>query len=906
MKVIEALRVNPLGKELADRLERDVRSEAQNKLDHFRDLFPHFTDHALRHSEGVIAILDWLIPDEIKEKLNEWELYFLLAAAYLHDIGMVEQCPGPPSGPEWEQFLTEYQENEHLAGTDVARRAKQDFIRDHHHVRSERYITDHWRDLGLRASDTPAEGAIVGRIALGHRKVDLSDRTQFAEIPFGQNQLIRRDLLAAYLRLADELDTTAHRTPWAEYEVVTLYDETSVTEWAKHLAISGVAVEQGVIVIGGRCHDHGVYLRLNRLERDIKAKLTTLRGMLRRPYETGDGVRFADPLPYHDVKLNVEHVGYLPIEIQFELQDEQITKLIMGERLYGDKTACIRELLQNAIDTCREARELRPASWKPKIEVAESNDGRVLEVLDNGMGMDEYIVREYFSKVGFSYYQSADFEGDFRPISEFGIGVLSSFMLADRIEVETKKADADAVHLEIASLTEPFVPSPGTRIEPGTTVRLHLKAKEVGKHDVLERVRYFARHLEFVVDVTTRHGQSEVVVDRGLAPTADDLKQIVYNPRETLSYPHDWSPERISELLVDRKRHGIQLGITPLTSLIPYNLDGMGDYENRLIGGSRVCQNGFPVDSFHEAFSEFASHCWCELNLSGEHRINLTADRTRAAGDAAEVWKEVAELYSDIIEDMCEKSGDLTPSAWWQHHISYYPARLKRLPRSLSAAARKHARFCTLTSEGFRDRSLTELAKWDGVIFYVEPQHHHYLKHIQHGIEKSSCILILPRRSFGPISEYWEMVLLGRADLQPLSSRLREVGVAVKKVRIDRNERRFLDLGAFTGEWRIAWTWTTPTSPPQTFFDLHHPFSSILLKNCRRELPTTSSRALAELFRLAHTYSQQEVLERQSEVLKLLNDDGIKVPVDIDPMSNSAGGIKNHNCPYVSIRSWPL
>ncbi len=898
MKVIEALRAKPHGKELADRLERDVRREAQNRLDHFRELFPHFTDHALRHSEGVIAILDWLMPDEAKEKLNEWELYFLLAAAYLHDIGMVEQCPAPPSGSEWEQFLAEFKEKEHPANADVPRRAKQDFIRDHHHERSERYITDRWRDLGLRASDTPAEGAIVGRIALGHRQVDLSDRTQFGEIPFGQNQLVRRDLLAAYLRLADELDTTAHRTPWAEYEVVTLYDETSMSEWAKHLAISGVAVEQGVIVIGGRCHDHGVYLRLNRLERDIKAKLTTLRGMLRRPYETGDGVRFAEPLPYHDVKLNVEHIGYLPIEIQFELQDEQITKLIMGERLYGDKTACIRELLQNAIDTCREACELRPASWKPKIEVIESNDGRVLEVRDNGMGMDEYIVREYFSKVGFSYYQSADFKGSFQPISEFGIGILSCFMLADRIEVETKKDDSDPVHLEIASLTEPFVPTPGTRRMPGTTVRLHLKADEVGQHDVLERVRHFARHLEFVIKVTAHNGKSEVVVDQGLSPTVDDLKKLVIHPGLARYYPQDLSCERISKFLIDLRRPGIHLGITPLPSLMPHDVYGMGDYQRMLVGGSLVCQEGFPVGSFHEEFSEFASHCWCELNLSDEHRINLTADRTRSAGEKTRVWQEVAELYSDIIEDMCEESGDLTPSAWWQHHISYYPARLKRLPRSLSAAARKHARFCTFTSEGFRDRSLTELEKWDGVIFYVDSRHHHYLKHIQHGIEKNSCILILPRKSFDPISECWEMVLLERADLQPLSSRLREVGVAVKKVRIDRNERRFLDLGAFTGEWRMAWTWTTPTGPPQTFFDLYHPFSSILLKNCRRELPTTSSRALAELFRLAHTFSRQEIVERQSEILKLLNDDGIEVPADIGTMSNSEDRIGSHKCPY--------
>ena len=811
---------------------------------------------------------------------------------------MVKQCPGPPSGPEWEQFLAEYQENEHPAGTDLLRRAEQEFVRDHHHERSEAYITDCWRDLGLRASDKPGEGAIVGRIALGHRQVDLSDRTQFGEVPFGQNQLIRRDLLAAYLRLADELDTTAHRTPWAEYEVVTLYDETSMSEWAKHLAISGVADEQGVIVIWGQCHDHRVYLRLNKLERDIKAKLADLRRMLRRPYETGDGVRFADPLPYHDVELRVEHVGYLPIEIQFELQDEQITKLIMGERLYGDKTACIRELLQNAIDTCREARELRPASWKPKIEVAEGNDGRVLEMHDNGMGMDEYIVREYFSKVGFSYYQSADFEGSFQPISEFGIGILSCFMLADRIEVETKKTDADAVHLEIASLTEPFVPTPGTRKVPGTTVHPHLKAEEVGEHDVLEHVRHFARHLEFVIEVTTQNGQSEAVVDRGLAPSADDLKQLVIHPRLARYYPQDLSCERISKFLIDLRRPGIHLGITPLPSLIPHDVYGMGDYERMLVGGSLVCQEGFPVGSFHEEFSEFASHCWCELNLSGEQRINLTADRTRAAGETAEVWHEVAEMYSELVEEMCEKNGDLSPPEWWAHHISYYPARLKRLPRSLSTAVRKHARFCTLTSEGFGYRSLPELAEWDGMIYYVDYDDHHHLRHIQQGIEENICILILPRRTFDPISCYWELVLIERADLQPLKMHLSEVGVGFKKVLIDRHERRFLDLGAFTGEWRIAWTWTTPTIPPQTFFDLHHPFSSILLENCRGKLPSTSSRALADLFRLAHTFSQQELVKRQTEVLQLLNDDGIEVPPDIGPMSDSESKIGRHNCPY--------
>ena len=110
MKIIEALNKKPKGKDLADRIVKEVRVRALNKLEHVRDLFPHFTDHSIRHGEGVISILDWLIPDTVKEQLNEWELYFLIAAAYLHDIGMVEGCPGMPEGEEWEEFYSSYRD----------------------------------------------------------------------------------------------------------------------------------------------------------------------------------------------------------------------------------------------------------------------------------------------------------------------------------------------------------------------------------------------------------------------------------------------------------------------------------------------------------------------------------------------------------------------------------------------------------------------------------------------------------------------------------------------------------------------------------------------------------------------------------------------------------------------------
>ena len=57
-------------------------------------------------------------------------------------VGMVEQCPGPPSGSEWEQFLAEYQENEHPAGMCRGEPSRTSSVTT---ITSERYITDHWR-----------------------------------------------------------------------------------------------------------------------------------------------------------------------------------------------------------------------------------------------------------------------------------------------------------------------------------------------------------------------------------------------------------------------------------------------------------------------------------------------------------------------------------------------------------------------------------------------------------------------------------------------------------------------------------------------------------------------------------------------------------------------------------------
>jgi len=63
---------------------------------------------------------------------------------------------------------------------------------------------------------------------------------------------------------------------------------------------------------------------------------------------------------------------------------------------------------------------------------------------DNGVGMNQELVERYLIRIGSSYYGSSDFRRqglDFKPISHFGLGMVSCFMLSDQITVETQHVD---------------------------------------------------------------------------------------------------------------------------------------------------------------------------------------------------------------------------------------------------------------------------------------------------------------------------------------------------------------------------------------------------------------------------------------------------------------------------------
>lgn len=267
-------------------------------------------------------------------------------------------------------------------------------------------------------------------------------------------------LVAAALRLADILDFDRERTPPILFHYLIpgtlgLRDNISALEWSKHMAISNWEIGQNAIVFRGRCKSHIVHHAIVQFCRAIEEEISATQATFD---PDGKGTTWPFDLPV-SVQADIHEEGYHYVPYQFELDDDRVYQLLMGGAIYDNPLMAVRELVQNAVDACsyRDAlTQVQEPSFQPDtknritITYEEPSDKQpypILRVTDTGTGMDKWAIERWFLKVGRSFYNSTEFNRsrielrkqnvDFAPVSEFGIGFLSCFLLADRVEVET-------------------------------------------------------------------------------------------------------------------------------------------------------------------------------------------------------------------------------------------------------------------------------------------------------------------------------------------------------------------------------------------------------------------------------------------------------------------------------------
>ncbi len=177
---------------------------------------------------------------------------------------------------------------------------------------------------------------------------------------------------------------------------------------------------------------------------------------------------------------------------RFEAEVQQVLHLVVHS-LYSHKEIFLRELISNASDACDKLRfeaianpELGKEGSDLAIDVSWDRDAGTLSVSDNGIGMSHEEVIDHLGTIArsgtkrFLEALSGDARKDTQLIGQFGVGFYSAFIVADRVSVETRRADAaasDGVRWE-SDGTDSYQIQQIERASRGTTVTLHLKDDE--------------------------------------------------------------------------------------------------------------------------------------------------------------------------------------------------------------------------------------------------------------------------------------------------------------------------------------------------------------------------------------------------------------------------------------------
>ena len=161
---------------------------------------------------------------------------------------------------------------------------------------------------------------------------------------------------------------------------------------------------------------------------------------------------------------------------------------LMIHSLYSNREIFLRELISNASDAIDKRRfavvqdaTLADGGAEYQIRVGIDTDAKTVTIEDNGIGMTRDEVIDNLGTIAksgtaaFVDQLSGDEKKDSQLIGQFGVGFYSSFIVADRVEVVTRKAGTEeATHWESAGEDE-FSIDTVSRDEPGTTIVLHLK-----------------------------------------------------------------------------------------------------------------------------------------------------------------------------------------------------------------------------------------------------------------------------------------------------------------------------------------------------------------------------------------------------------------------------------------------
>jgi molecular chaperone HtpG len=290
-------------------------------------------------------------------------------------------------------------------------------------------------------------------------------------------------------------------------------------------------------------------------------------------------------------------------KLEFKTEVKQLLDL-MVHSLYSHKEVFLRELISNASDAIDRARYEsltdsdileNGSSWKIKIIV--DKDGGTLTISDNGIGMDHNEIIEALGTIAHSgtkefltVLQSKEAKDNPELIGQFGVGFYSSFMVADKITVLSRKAgqkDKKGVQWESTG-DGTYTVSDIEKETKGTDVVLHVREDEKTYLQQWEIESVVKKYSDFIEHPIVMDVEKEVDSELKKGEKVKITEEKTLNSMKAL-----WLKDK-SELTIDEYNEfykHISHDFTPPAKVIHYKAEGTSEFTALLYIPSRAPVN---------------------------------------------------------------------------------------------------------------------------------------------------------------------------------------------------------------------------------------------------------------------------------------------------------------------------
>ena len=410
----------------------------------------------------------------------------------------------------------------------------------------------------------------------------------------------------------------------------------------------------------------------------------------------------------------------------FQAEVSQVLNLVINS-LYRNKEIFLRELISNASDAIDKLRfesltDEALTAVDGEIQLIPDKDSGTLIISDNGIGMTEEELVTNLGTIAHSgtkaFMQQLEAGADVELIGQFGVGFYSAFLVAESVEVITRKAGSETASKWTSDAKESFSIEPAERESHGTTIILHLREDHLeftGSYRLRNLVTRYSDFVGHPISLATLPPAPEL--EEGEEPAEDVAREPVFETINQGSALWQRSPSDITEEQYQEFYQHLAHDWEPPLARNHFTIEGGQEFTALLYVPTRAPMDLFDRDSKH-GVRLFVKRVFimddCEELLpvwlrfvrgivdSSDLPLNVSRDVLQDSRAAATIRKQIVKKTLDVLEDLAANKPEDYTTFWntfgkvLKEGVHYDKKAAKRIAKLLRFESSKADGFTSL------------------------------------------------------------------------------------------------------------------------------------------------------------------------------------------------------------------